>query len=200
MPQLQINNRMLEVVEEFKLLGVMVRSDLSWHANTQYICKKGYMRLWMLRKLKVFGANQTEMVDVYTKQIRSVLELAVPVWEPGLTMGDSYQIERVQKCAMYIIMGDQYTSYDNARIVLNIDKLSDRRTQLCLKFARKSEKHTKYQKWFCYSDETVQNVNTRYQQPITKYKPVPTRTMRFKNSPLPYLTDLLNEYYAGSEK
>ena len=117
----------------------------------------------MLRRLKGFGANHREMVDVYIKQIRSIMEQAVPVWEPGLTLVDSYQIERVQKCALYIIMGDQYTSYDNARIVLNIDRLSDRRTQLCLKFAKKSENHSKYQKWFFYSDETIQTVNTRYQ-------------------------------------
>ena len=52
----------------------------------------------MLERLKKLGANQTEMVDVYNKQVRCVMELAVAVWTPGLTKEESYQIERVQKC------------------------------------------------------------------------------------------------------
>ena len=68
----------LEVVESFKLLGVKLRSDLRWVENTDYICKRGYSRLWMLRRLKALGATQTELVDVYEKQVRSILELAVP--------------------------------------------------------------------------------------------------------------------------
>ena len=73
----------LEVVEQFKLLGVILQSNLKWNSNTEYICKKGYARLWMLRRLKSLGANCDELLDVYDKQIRCVLELAVVVWEPG---------------------------------------------------------------------------------------------------------------------
>ena len=83
----------LEVVESYKLLGVIVRSDLKWSENTDHICKKGYSRLWLLRRLKGLGANVSEMIDVYNKQIRSVLEMAVPVWQAGLTMQESIQIE-----------------------------------------------------------------------------------------------------------
>ena len=39
----------IEVVEKFKLLGVKIRSDLKWWDNTDYICQKGYKRLWLLR-------------------------------------------------------------------------------------------------------------------------------------------------------
>ena len=70
----------LEVVETAKLLGVVVRSDTRWYYNTNFICKKGYQRLWMIRRLKNLGANNEELLDVYMKQVRSVLELAVPVW------------------------------------------------------------------------------------------------------------------------
>ena len=45
------------------------------------------------------------MLDVYCKQIRCVLELAVVVWTPGLTKAESYQIERVQKCALHAKLG-----------------------------------------------------------------------------------------------
>ena len=103
----------MEVVESFKLLGVKIRSDLKWSENTDYICQRGYGRLWMLRRLKVLGANESELIDVYEKQVRSLLELAVSVWQPALTLSESSQIERVQKTAFYIVLGDQYEHYEN---------------------------------------------------------------------------------------
>ena len=82
----------IDVVEKFKLLGVQIRSDLRWGDNTDYICQKGYTRLWMLRRLKQLGASVTELIDVYQKQVRSVLELAVPVWQPAITRLEKSQI------------------------------------------------------------------------------------------------------------
>ena len=100
-----------DVEEEMKLLGIKITSDLKWHANTQYICARGYSKLWMLRNLKRFGARTDDLIDVYVKQCRSVLELAVPAWSPGLTVGNANQIERVQKAALAISMGEKYSSY-----------------------------------------------------------------------------------------
>ena len=60
---------------------------MKWYDNTNYICQKGYERLWMLRRLKVLGAIEAELLDVYHKQVRSVLVLGVPVWQPALTQG-----------------------------------------------------------------------------------------------------------------
>ena len=96
MPKIEIQaGSILEVVEEFKLLGVVIQSNLKWHSNTDYMCQKGYARLWMLRRLKGLGASTEEMLDVYEKQIRCVLELAVAVWQPGLTKQEAGQLERV---------------------------------------------------------------------------------------------------------
>jgi hypothetical protein len=74
------------------------------------MCQKGFSRLWMIKRLKKLGAGQSEMIDVYYKQIRCVLELAVAVWTPNLTKAESNQLERVQKCALHVIMGDMYES------------------------------------------------------------------------------------------
>ena len=78
LPQLTLSGmggENLEVVEQFKLLGLIFRSDNKWYDNTQYICQKGYTRLWMLRRLKGLGASVEELMDVYYKQVRSVLEM-----------------------------------------------------------------------------------------------------------------------------
>ena len=91
----------------------------------------------MIRRLKKLGANRTEMLDVYFKQIRSVLELAVPVWQPGLTIWEEKQIERVQKTTFYVILGDDYQSYESSLKVLGAESLTKRREFICLNFAKK---------------------------------------------------------------
>ena len=190
-----MGNANLEVVEEFKLLGLIFQSNLKWQANSDAMCKKAYARLWMLRRLKELGASSTEMLDVFHKQIRCVLEMAVAVWEPALTKAQSKQLERVQQCAFYIIMGSSYTNYESAVIFLG----SVRRTQLCLSFALKCEKNQKFQNWFTLSEvNQVPLPNTRSDKSnnITKYKAVPTRTDRYLDSPLPYLTNVLNKQYS----
>ena len=200
MPQLTLSGMgdcFLEVVEKFKLLGIVVRSDLKWWDNTDYICQKGYSRLWLLRRLKCLGASVSELVDVYQKQVRSVLELAVPVWQPALTGKEKTQIERVQKCALHIILGANYHSYTDALNQIGCESLEDRRVKLCEKFARKSSKHKKYQNWFCRNRNEGPKFNTRANSGKFKnqYIEVKTRTERFKKSPLPYLTELLNNTY-----
>ena len=54
---MKINDEVLEVTDEMKLLGVKITEDLKWNANTQYITSKAYKRLWLLRRLKNLGAN-----------------------------------------------------------------------------------------------------------------------------------------------
>ena len=70
-----------EVVEEMKLLGVIIQSNMKWNSNTQNLCKRGYQSLWNLVK---HGASITDLLDVYVKKCRCLLELAVPVWNPAI--------------------------------------------------------------------------------------------------------------------
>ena len=179
------NEEFLEVVEEFKLLGVIITSNLKWNKN---ITQKGFQRLMMLRRLKQLGASQTELKDIYEKQVRSILEFAAVVWHPGLTKKNTAQIERVQKSAFAIILGQNYISYENALCILNMETLSNRREALSLKLAKKAMEHPHHSTWFEAHGETV---NTRAVK--MALKTAITRTERLKNSPIPYLTSLLNK-------
>ena len=80
LPQLKVEDHEIEYVEEFKLLGVIFTTDLKFHRNTQHIVAKAYKRIWILKRLKKLGAPTCRLLDVYTKQIRSVMELGVPAW------------------------------------------------------------------------------------------------------------------------
>ena len=53
-------------------------------------------------------------MDVYEKQIRCITEFASPVWTSGLTVDESNQLERIQKCCLRIILGDSYIDYSAA--------------------------------------------------------------------------------------
>ena len=40
--------------------------------------------------MKQSGLNKLQLVDAYQKEVRSLLELAVPVWSSGITL-DQYE-------------------------------------------------------------------------------------------------------------
>ena len=82
LPELQlIPNRNIEVVEEMKIVGVIVRSDLKTCSNTKYIIKKAYSRMWIIRRLKALGATRARLIDVLQKQVLSTLQLAILAWD-----------------------------------------------------------------------------------------------------------------------
>ena len=188
MPHFSIDGNELELVEETRLLGVTVRSDLSWSAHVDDIVKRCNRRLWILRRLKKLGADDEDLKEIYQTQIRNILEYAAPVWHPSLTGEQRHKLERIQKSALHIILTDRYTSYTFACKALKLDTLHTRREYLCKKFAKRSLKSQKFSKWFKANNKTVK---TRSKQP--KFFSVVSRTKRFENSPISYLTNILNK-------
>ena len=125
---------------------------------------------------------------MYIKQVRCILELAVPVWHSSLTSEENLLIERVQKSALRIIYGQNYVDYRNALNIASLVTLEERRVSLCKKFAMKCVKHPKHSKWF---------VKAKYTRPArvkrNKFLPVRSRTAKFGKSPVAFLTKLLND-------
>ena len=190
LPEMSLDGHDLEMVEEFKLLGVVLRRDLKWTSNTENMTERAYKRLWAIRRLKGMGASTEDMKDVFIKQVRSVLELAVPVWNGALTSAERRDIERVQKTALRIIIGEEYVDYQSALDMIGLESLEDRRHRLSLKFAKKSATHFKHKNWF---KPTVTKIKTRIEK--TKYCPIYSNHTRFDKSPLAYLTNLLNSHH-----
>ena len=179
------NEPQLSVVETTKLVGIILSSDLSWEANTQYICQRATSRLWLLRRLKRINMDPLKIVDFYSKEVRPLLELAVPAWHSGITLSQSDTIERVQKTALKIILGDLYTNYEYACSLLTIEPLKPRRDVLCLNFAKKTAKKSRHKDLFL--------TTSNHRQTKDEYHEHKWKTDRFNNSPLPYLTRLLND-------
>ena len=68
MPEMELGNQQLELMEQIRLLGVIIHSDLKWGSNTEDIVKRASHKLWFLRRLKSLGANTEELLDMYIKQ------------------------------------------------------------------------------------------------------------------------------------
>ena len=85
--------------------------------------------------------NLNDLLNVYIKQIRSLAEFAVAVWNSSLTGDDIVNLERIQKTALHIIMGQEYKSYNSALKTAGVEKLSERRKKICIKFAKRAQKY-----------------------------------------------------------
>ena len=58
----------------------MVSGDLKWKKNTDYIRQKAIQKVWTLRRLTKFNLDAFQLLDVYEKEVRSLLEYAVLTW------------------------------------------------------------------------------------------------------------------------
>ena len=165
---------------------------MKWSSNTDLMTEKSYKRLWVLRRLKGLGASDDDLLYVYFKQVRPVLEYAVPVWHSSITQGEIESLERVQKSALRIILQDKYKSYESSLKILKTQSLQERREKLCIKFALQAERHEKFSSWFKINEK---NTVTRKNPP--KYCQVYSRTVKLDKSPLSYLTSILNTYQSN---
>ena len=120
--------------------------------------------------------------------IRSILENSAVVWHSSLSIGNSNDLERIQKSAVRIILNDRNLEYDQALSKLSLDTLEKRREKLCLAFAKNCLKIEKAKMFF-----PVNKVERNYQtRNFEKYKVNPFNTERYKKSAIPYLQNLLN--------
>ena len=54
MPNIEIEGHEIEVVEEMRFWGLVMKSDMKWSSN----------KIRMLRRLKTLGASQSDLLDV----------------------------------------------------------------------------------------------------------------------------------------
>ena len=189
MPEISLGEgENVEVVEQLKIVGYIFRSDMKTSANTDYIVKKAYARLWVIRRLKALGASHVDLLDVLQKQVLSTLYLGAPAWWCQVTDSEKTDLNRVHRCALHIIYGDEYISFSHSLARAKMLSVTDQLQKMTQTFADKTAKHPKFSQW--YRPTQIQNVATRSNKP--KFQPVPARTTRFSESPIPHLTALLN--------
>ena len=163
-------------------------NDLKWEKNTDNIVKKANKRMELLRKISTFGASWDDLKNIYILYIRSLLEHSCTVWHSGLTAENSEDLERIQKCALKIILQNAYKSYESALLMLDLESLDERRDRLCLQFAKKCQGHEKMKELFPLNIKTHPML-TRFSE---LHQVNNAHTKRLQNSPVIYMQRLLN--------
>ena len=185
--RLHMENNLLAQVRETKLLGVIIREDLKWHSNTASIVVRCYQRMMILRNLYTFSVPVADMVNIYCMYIRSVAEQSSVVWSSSLTSGEEYDLERIQKVALRIILKENYLNYEEALYLTNLQTLKARRAQLCKTFAIKCTRNERTKSMFPLRDQIFQTRNPE------KYEVTRAKTSRLANSAIPSMQRQLNQ-------
>ena len=94
----------------------------------------------------------------------------------------------VQKTALKIILGEYYEDYETALDQFKLKTLEQRREDLCLTFAMKCTNNETHKHIFKPSDNPLLHHPTIFQIPFSLNE-------RYRKSPIPYLTDLLNKHH-----
>ena len=186
--RLSINNKDIDIIDSTRLLGTIIQKDLKWDLNTAEIVRKANARMELLRRVSSFGAPIQDLKNIYVLFIRSLLEQSATLWHSSLTKENEEDLERVQKNAFRNILQDKYETYQNAMNILDMEKLSDRREELCLSFALKCLKNPKTANMFPENKKTHQ-METRDPE---KYEVQHAHNERLKNSAIIYMQNLLN--------
>ena len=188
---ISLKNVKLETIDKTKLLGTIITKDLRWHENTKYIVKKANQKMRLLHKFSKFTNNRAHLIHIYKSQVRGNLEYCSTVWHSSLTESDTKDIERVQKAAVRIFMGNKYQSYEKALEFLKLDSLKERRMKMALNFAKKSLKLEQFSKLFPVN----QSKHVMNMRDPERYVVNQSKTERHRASAVPFLQRLLNKDY-----
>ena len=187
--RLKLDDQNLEQLNETKLLGLIIRDDLSWKSNTSELTRKAYSRMIILKKLVQFDVPIEDLFHIYILYIRSVIEQSAVVWHSSITKGERNDLERTQKVALRIMLGSNYSSYNDALNFTGLETLADRRQKLCFNFAKKCVKNNATAWMF---PEKYQLVDTRHPE---KFLVTKAKTDRLRKSAIPYMQKLLNTHW-----
>ena len=77
---IKLKGEKLEIVEESKLLGTIITSDLKWKRNTEEIVKNANKRMRILHAAAKFTSKISDLKTIYNMFIRSKLEHSSVVW------------------------------------------------------------------------------------------------------------------------
>ena len=100
--------------------------------------------MWLIRRLKVLGANRTQLIDALQKEVLSVLWLGAPAWFCQTTEQEKKDLDRVAKVGLRIIFGDCYSGFENSLLLAKMLRPTEQLASMTARFAAKSASHSKF--------------------------------------------------------
>ena len=90
-----IDNKIVEQVSCFKLLGTILNNTMTWSNHCEAILGKARQRLYFLRKLKSFGVDKEILLLFYSAIIEKIASQAITVWFTRATKQDISKLTSV---------------------------------------------------------------------------------------------------------
>ena len=102
-----IDEKDVEIVHDFKYLGVTIDENLSFNTHAENVHKKAKQQLSLLRKLNAFDVSQSVLVLVYRCLVESILTSNITTWFDQLLVKQKTKLVGVVNSASKIIGRDQ---------------------------------------------------------------------------------------------
>lgn len=158
-PQLSIENSLIEHVESFNFLGLTIDKQLNWKKHIDKVYGKISRAIGILNRLKNFIPLHIKLT-IYNSLILSHINYCILAWGSNLN-----RIEKQQKKAIRIITCSKYNAHTEPLLkTLNLLKATDIFTLAKLKFYHRfvNNQHPSYlQNLPLQSNTSVHNYNTR---------------------------------------
>jgi hypothetical protein len=92
--------------EKLRVLGCLITSNLSTHAHISKNARSARIRIRLLKQLNTLEVHKDHVLTVYKSIVRSVLEFGISPFTRMIPHNQMATLERVQRCALKIILGD----------------------------------------------------------------------------------------------
>ena len=137
----------IESNDTLKMLGYTFSSSPTIQAQLDYLIKKANKRTFLLLHYKRSVVPKERLKDVYCAMNRSILEYTSNVYHSLINIGQSNELELIQKRNLRTIYGYNH-DYHTLLQISGLTSLKDRRIESFRKFAHKTVKNAKYSHWF----------------------------------------------------
>ena len=97
----------------------------------------------ILRKVAEFTNSVEDKLVIYKTFIRNILEQSCEVWHSSLSLRNIKKLDRVQKCAVNLILQGNL-HYNEKLKILKLPRLWNRREMLVKRFAIKNKDNKKH--------------------------------------------------------
>ena len=130
----------LELTSGDKILGVNINENLKWDNHIKFLRKKISSNLWLLSRIKTFIPLNYKIL-FYKAYIQPHLDYCSIIW--GSTKQSNIQVLlRLQRRACRIILGEQYTTLNDALKLINSLNIENRISLQRAKFMYRVSKNT----------------------------------------------------------
>ncbi|KAJ0033751.1 hypothetical protein NQD34_000858 [Periophthalmus magnuspinnatus] len=124
---ISIHGVSVDVVEEYKYLGVYLDNKLDWSRNVDAVYKKGQSRLYFLRRLRSFDICRTMLRMFYESMVASAIMYAVVCWGSSLRVRDTNRLNKIIRKAGHVVGEelDSLTVVSDRRMLTKVRTILD---------------------------------------------------------------------------